>query len=107
MHDTGGPVLERAMEIAALRGPLPIRGYCASACTMYLGYAGTCVYPGAEFGFHEVARDYTGLAQGLYESYLPTGLREWYRAHVDGSEIIRRSGRWLIDRGWAQRCPAR
>jgi hypothetical protein len=104
MHDTGGSVLARAMEIADLRGPFPIRGYCSSACTMYLGYPGTCVYPGATFGFHAVSRDFTGLAQPLYESHLPPGLREWYRAHVDGDRIIRRSGRWLMDHGWARSC---
>jgi hypothetical protein len=105
IHDTGGSVLERAMEIAGMRGPFPIRGYCSSACTMYLGYPGTCVYPGATFGFHAVARDYTGLAKPLYENHLPPCLRDWYRGHAaDDDRVVRRSGRWLIRRGWARAC---
>ncbi len=103
--DRGGSVLGYAATIAAHEGPVVLTGYCSSACTMWLGHDEACVALPATFGFHRVAHDVTGQMQRVYESHLPAGLREWYRAHAAGSSaIVRLPGAGIIREGWARAC---
>jgi hypothetical protein len=53
--DPGGSVRERLLEIDLLEmqnKTVQIEGWCASACTLYLGMDTTCVAPNALLGFH-------------------------------------------------------
>jgi hypothetical protein len=104
-YDSGGSVVERAVSIMGWKGQHRITGYCSSACTMALGYRNVCIHLPATLGFHQVDRDYTGIAQPLYEDFLPTKVRRWYRAHADNSStIVRVTGREAIERGWVREC---
>ncbi len=112
--DRGGSVALRAIEIARYEGRRTLTGYCSSACTMWLGYEKACVRLPATFGFHAVRMAQpvpnggwiVGQMQAVYESHLPPGLRRWYRRHAaDSDEIVRLTGRQVIERGWARECP--
>ena len=51
--DRGGLISDTLTEITAQSGQrVVIAGDCMSACTMWLGHAGTCVMPGATLYFH-------------------------------------------------------
>ena len=103
--DRGGSVLAYASTIAAHDGPVRLSGYCASACTMWLGHEQACIEPGARFGFHRVRRDFTGQMQPFYEAHLPRGLRDWYRANAaDSDAMLRLSGSRIVRNGWAPAC---
>lgn len=54
-NDPGGHVLSamaRREELAASGRPVEIRGYCRSACTIYITLPNACLGPGATVGFH-------------------------------------------------------
>jgi hypothetical protein len=55
-NDRGGPIGDRADEIARLTAygiKVEIRGnICYSSCTMYLGAGNVCISPSTTFGFH-------------------------------------------------------
>ena len=81
-YDTGGTVgeyLARAHEAG-----VHIRGYCASACTAYLGAPGVCVGPDATLVFHEAhnpdgSRNLLGTM--LLEQQYPRRVMAWVREH--------------------------
>ena len=81
-YDTGGTVgeyLARAHEAG-----VHIRGYCASACTAYLGAPGVCVGPDATLVFHEAhnpdgSRNLLGTM--LLEQQYPRRVTAWVREH--------------------------
>lgn len=63
-YDLGGDVSERLQEVAKLRRlgtKVRIEGFCASACTLYLGLPQTCVSPAAVLGFHGPSTRYPGI----------------------------------------------
>ena len=57
--DRGGVIFRYQQEIAAARGVHVISGDCMSACTLWLGYRGSCVAPDAVLWFHAAS---SGLA---------------------------------------------
>ena len=82
IYDTGGTVgeyLARAHEIG-----VQILGYCASACTAYLGAPDVCVSPDATLIFHE-ARNHDGsrnlLGTLMLQAQYPRGVMAWVREH--------------------------
>ncbi len=112
-NDGGGVVNEYIIRanLAVIRGDrVRIDGWCASACTAYLGNPNTCVTPSAQFGFHGpsggTASENRRAAQTL-ALHLPAVLRDWYltkAAPLQGSEHISISGKELVRIGAAQWC---
>jgi hypothetical protein len=87
-----------------------IDGWCASACTAYLGNPNTCVTPSAQFGFHGpsggTAAENRRVAQTLAR-HLPPVLRDWYltkAASLQGNAHIAISGKELVRIGAAHWC---
>ena len=58
--DRGGIIFHYQQEIAAARGAHVISGDCMSACTMWLGYRGSCVEPDAVLWFHSASSGFEG-----------------------------------------------
>ncbi|MDO5605134.1 MAG: hypothetical protein Q4G25_08240 [Paracoccus sp. (in: a-proteobacteria)] len=55
MNDPGGNVMQavaRREELAASGRPVEVRGYCRSACTIYITLPNACLGPHATVGFH-------------------------------------------------------
>ena len=83
--DGGGNVHDYADRIAAL-GDRDVRilGVCKSSCTMFLGYARTCVSPEASFGFHgprsddQSIRNLLGLVDKI-AAHHPAAIAESFR----------------------------
>lgn len=80
-NDGGGSLTARMQELQRLRDSgqrVEIRrGYCNSACTLYLGLENTCVSPTARFGFHGPQLATRGLRM------LPKDFEKWSRAMAD------------------------
>ena len=57
------------------------KGYCASACTMYLGADNVCIWPNTHFEFHS-AIPYPGESRAVetarIASYYAPPLRAWF-----------------------------
>jgi len=109
--DPGGPVEDRIALIERLRASgtrVEITGGCWSSCTMFLSLSGTCVTPGAQFGFHGPGSPVYGVALAperferysrLMADYYPEPLRSWFLAEgrnitvgftrFRGSDLIR------------------
>jgi hypothetical protein len=115
-YDPGGSVRERIMkiqEIEAQNRPVEIRfGYCASACTMYLGTSNVCVSPSAVLVFHgpqplnkpgeprlkKLDDETFELASKVVIQYYPEFLRDWY-LETGRYGLHTLSGRELIKHG--------
>lgn len=55
MNNKGGNVMEAVnyrQKLAASGRPVEVRGYCRSACTIYITLPNACLGPGATVGFH-------------------------------------------------------
>ncbi|WP_254368094.1 hypothetical protein [Paracoccus sp. Z118] len=55
MNNKGGNVLQaisRREDLARSGRPVEVRGYCRSACTIYITLPNACLGPGATVGFH-------------------------------------------------------
>lgn len=112
-NDGGGVVNDYIIRanLAVIRGDrVRIDGWCASACTAYLGNPNTCVTPSAQFGFHGPSggspAENRRAAQTLAR-HLPAVLRDWYlikAAPLQGSEHLSISGKELVRIGAAQWC---
>lgn len=79
-NDKGGSLQERLNQIATLREtnePVRITGYCASACTMYLGLPNACVTRSARLAFHGPQTQFYGV--GL----TATDFEQWSRVIAD------------------------
>jgi hypothetical protein len=102
IRNYGGEVVNEYIiraNLAVLQGKrLRIGGWCASACTAYLGNPNTCVTPSAQFGFHGpsggTAAENRRAALILARHQLAV-LRDWYltkaatlqgNTHIDISE---------------------
>ena len=104
-NDGGGSVLVYAGAILLARGPRLLPLVAKSAATMWLGYRHSFVDSKSWFGFHKVARDYTGIATQIYRAHLRAAhpeLLEWFD-DVGGKsdEMTYLTGDKLIKRGWA------
>lgn len=60
-----------------------LRGYCVSACTMFLSLENVCVGPRARFGFHATRGDIFGT----YRRFLTPPLRAWFDANARRSRV--------------------
>lgn len=112
-HDGGGALGQYLIQTRAdaLRHrEIRIDGWCASACTLYLGVAQTCVTPRARFDFHAPTGGSPAQnAQGarLLAAHLPPILGQWYlrhAAHLRGADFARLSGDDLVAMGAARPC---
>ncbi|MDE0590907.1 hypothetical protein OU789_13300 [Halocynthiibacter sp. C4] len=111
-NDAGGNLIDRVATIERYRKSdtnVEIRkGYCASACTLFLGLPSVCVEKGARFGFHGPSSAYTGISlppdKFEYWSrrmalYYPPRIADWFLKsarfrlvgfhYISGSEMIR------------------
>ena len=100
-YDTGGPVgeyLARAHEYG-----VQIMGFCASACTAYLGAPGVCVGPDATMVFHEAhnpdgSRNLLGTI--MLQAQYPRGVMAWVREHGGlSARLLTMTGREAIALG--------
>lgn len=106
-HDPGGLIAAYAARVASERRPVWIEGYCASACTMYLGARRVCVYPGARLVFHGpssygrrlVPVDFERWSRVMADHY-PPALGAWFMARGRYGEHVMR-GRDLARHGVA------
>ncbi|MDZ4136361.1 MAG: hypothetical protein U1D06_12330 [Paracoccaceae bacterium] len=90
--DRGGALQERLQQVEALRRSgqrVEIRGYCVSACTLYLGLPHTCVSRTTVIGFHGPQSQFygVGLPRAEFErwsrimaDHYPVPLRAWFMA---------------------------
>ena len=99
-HDDGGWIPSYQETIARLDAQgkrVVLDGYCASACTMFLGAKNVCIMPDTQFEFHgTISADGKGKAYWDNElaKYYPPALRRWFY----GSNAYR-----LV--GWARGLP--
>lgn len=112
-NDAGGVVNDYVVKanIAILRGDqVRIDGWCASACTAYLGNPNTCVTPSAQFGFHGPTGGSQAQNQRAAQTlarHLPVVLRGWYlsnAAQLTGHDHIAISAGELVRIGAARWC---
>ncbi|PIE09383.1 MAG: hypothetical protein CSA72_13050 [Rhodobacterales bacterium] len=91
----GGQVLSALAERERLRrwgGPVEVRGYCASACTIFITLPNACLGRGAVVGFH--APSITGTdtiipgTEGFLGAYYRNGILEKWRADWSRSTKI-------------------
>ncbi|NEX45220.1 hypothetical protein [Pseudotabrizicola algicola] len=79
-NDPGGSLVDRLTALASLRQTghrVEIVGWCASACTLYLGLPGACVRPSARLGFHGPQSQFYGV------SLPPDDFEHWSRVMAD------------------------
>lgn len=92
-NDGGGSISARVTQINAIRSQghrIEIRkGYCNSACTLYLGLPNTCVSPTASFGFHGPQLATKGLVM------LPSQFEKW--SQVMANHYPGQLRRWFLD----------
>ena len=69
-----------------------IRGYCGSACTMFLSLPNVCVHPDAQIGFHWPPSNAEGWKH-FYTVNLPAAMAEWF---LDGHD--REPATWITGR---------
>lgn len=120
--DMGGSVLERLSHRAIIerdKMAVEIRGICASACTIYLGYSDTCASASSAFMFHAPHKKAENQIRFIENFFLgniidatvaayPEGLRDW--AHylfiaTEPEQEFWLSGQSLINAGWVKECP--
>ncbi len=112
-NDSGGQVQQylNALSIATISGEvIKIDGWCASACTLYLGSPFTCVTPQAQLGFHApfggTAEQNRNAAQ-VMAANLPPVLGRWFlqnAAHLQGRQFLALSGAQLVQMGASHYC---
>ena len=88
--DRGGLISRYQQEIAAARGPHVIAGDCLSACTLWLGYRGSCVEPDAVLWVHSASSgwpdrnpwaDRNAIGSAIMADSYPPALRRLVLAH--------------------------
>ena len=112
-NDPGGSLPARLQDLQRLRlsgQRVEIRrGYCNSACTLYLGLPDTCITGHARFGFHGpqlatrglkmLPTDFERWSQTMADHY-PPALRRWFLSTARHSTaLITLSGQQLITMG--------
>ena len=111
-NDPGGLIGARSRALEVLRASgqrVELRGYCSSACTLYLGLENICVTASARFGFHGPswygapldADAFELWSQVMARAYVPA-LRDWYltKARYELGAPLIISGRELIKMGY-------
>ncbi|MDO5530035.1 MAG: hypothetical protein Q4F71_11585 [Paracoccus sp. (in: a-proteobacteria)] len=102
--DRGGHVLsamQRREELASSGRPVEIRGYCRSACTIYITLPNACLGPGATVGFHAPRIAGTNIiAPGVDQmmgQYYRGGIRtRWFNEWSRSLEMQRISAREYV-----------
>lgn len=97
-HDAGGSLAQRiplVVDYGIFRREVHILGYCASACTLYLGLPDVCVSPDATFVFKSRA-DSAYWTRQAFEFYPPM-LREAIQTNASPFVAWQTTGRLLID----------
>ena len=112
-NDPGGSLPARLQDLQRLRlsgQRVEIRrGYCNSACTLYLGLPDTCITGHARFGFHGpqlatrglkmLPTDFERWSQTMADHY-PPALRRWFlNTARHSTALITLSGQQLITMG--------
>lgn len=95
--DNGGRIGDYIERIVAASGQRhEIAGDCISACTMWLGHRGTCVYPDAELWFHS-SGDPRGDA--ALKAFYPPRVLAFGAPMLNSQTLTGVSGRQLIRLG--------
>lgn len=95
--DNGGYIKDYITSIVHAAGKRhEIRGDCISACTMWLGHKGTCVYPDAELWFHS-SGDPRGDA--ALKAFYPPRVLAFVAPMLNSQTLTGVSGRQLIRLG--------
>ncbi len=112
-NDDGGVVRDYVLRanLAKLRSDqIRMNGWCASACTAFLGNPTTCVTPRATFGFHGPTGGTQAQNRAAAETlarHFPKVLRDWYltqAAQLQGQAYIVVTGEQLVQIGAAKWC---
>ncbi len=99
-HDRGGSVMDRAQEIEENRvQETRVTGFCASACTLYLGMPNACTTKRARWLFHGPSGDdpfMLQVAAFMMADHYPEPIRSLFltdyqfrEVTLRGSELIR------------------
>ena len=111
--DAGGNMNTYLMAASAARAfgqRIEIDGWCASACTLYLGSPYTCVTRRAELAFHAPtggSPSQKRLAVRVMSEKLPQAVGRWflqYAAHLTGKAYLKLSANQLVQMGAARYC---
>lgn len=100
----GGNVLamiQRRNELERWGGPVEIRGYCGSACTMLITLPNACLGPNASVGFHAPRLPGTTIipphVDAIMANYYRNGIKaRWNREWKHSLEIRRISAREYV-----------
>lgn len=105
-NSPGGVIVEFEQlrdELRDIGANVYIKGYCASACTLFTTLPNVCVYPDSKLGFHapyfnvgRILRVYnTKLTTEFFKKY-PPKIQKWVKAHGGlGHDVIWLKGREL------------
>lgn len=125
MRDPGGNVLQRVRYrnwLEKENKEVKVHGFCASACTSYLGLSDVCSAPGALWMFHtsrpvftpiqsdalnRVAGALMGHVEFVHGLSYPREFRHWLRdmkADMHAEDQFWIIGGDLIDAGWIRPC---
>lgn len=112
-NDAGGNVNRYLMDASAASAfgqQIKIDGWCASACTLYLGSPYTCVTPRAKLAFHAPrggsAQQNRHAAQ-VMAGKLPPVVGRWYMqnaAHLTGQNYQMLTAKQLVRMGGSKYC---
>lgn len=92
----GGNVMSamiRRAEMEASGRPVEIRGYCGSACTIFITMSNACLDPNGTVGFHAANFSRTRIispAGGVVASYYRGGVRQKYLAEWGQTTTVTR-----------------
>lgn len=101
VNDSGGNVLQaisRREELRASGRPVEVRGYCRSACTIYISLPNACLAPDATVGFHAPRIAGTEIIPPLVDQmvapYYRNGIRRmWMNEWRHSREMVKISAR--------------
>lgn len=112
-NDGGGNVNRYLMDANAARAfgqQIKIDGWCASACTLYLGSPYTCVTPRAKLAFHAPrggSAQQNHRAAQVMAGKLPPSVGRWYMqnaAHLTGQNFQTLTAKQLVRMGGGRYC---
>lgn len=112
-NDPGGQLQQYLNDLSGviLSGEvIKVEGWCASACTIYLGSPFTCVTPQAQFGFHAPfggTVEQNRHATEVMISKFPRALGRWFiqnAAHLEGRKYVALSGAQIVAMGASHYC---
>lgn len=104
LNDSGGNVLQAIKRREDLRTSgrrVEVRGYCRSACTIYITLPNACLGPGATVGFHAPRIPGTSIIPPLVDvivaEYYRNGIRrKWMAEWRRSREMVKISAREYV-----------